>query len=324
MKKLLIICGPTAVGKTNLAIHLAKVLEGELVSADSRQVYGGMDIGTGKELPANVKTQISNVKTDGKGICFYEIERVKVWAYDLVDPKEEFSVGQYEKVARKIIKDIWKRKKLPILVGGTGLYIKAVVDGIPTAKIPRNKTLRRSLEEKSAHELYEILAQLDPTKAASLNLSDRKNPRRLIRAIEIADYKVRVNVRVGGRKKFAAEDVLFVGLKSSLELLDEKVENRVEKRIEQGMVKEIKYLFEKDVTWNHQSMKALGYRQFRGYFEGKQTLEEVKNKWITEEIKYTKRQMTWFKKDKRINWFDISKRSWQKNVEKLVKKWHNS
>lgn len=185
--KLLVICGPTATGKTALGIYLAKKFEGELVSADSRQVYKGMDIGTGKDLPGNSKLEIRNSKLGGS----YKVAGVPIWGYDLISPKEEFSVARYIKIAGKIIKDIWERDKLPILAGGTGLYIKGVVDGIPTAFIPKNIALRESLGKRGVRELFEILAEMDAVKAASLNISDKKNPRRLVRAIEIASSKLK-------------------------------------------------------------------------------------------------------------------------------------
>ena len=186
MKKLLIVCGSTATGKTSLALTIAKKFDGELISCDSRQVYKRMDIGTGKGLPAN-----SRPNREG---C-YEIGGVKIWGYDIADPKKGFSVAQYIKFARTKIGNIWAEGKLPFLVGGTGLYIKGVVDGIATAEVRPNIKLRKSLIEKRPEELFEILAQLDAAKAGSLNTSDRKNPRRLIRAIEVALSKSKVKDR---------------------------------------------------------------------------------------------------------------------------------
>ena len=340
MKKLLVISGPTAIGKTPLALHLAKVLAsdpkgsprargssepvagpaGEVVSADSRQVYKGMDIGTGKDLPKNSKLKTKNSKLGG----YYNIKGVKIWGYDLVEPKEGFSVAQYAETANRIIENIWRRKKLPILAGGAGLYIKALVDGIPTVAIPKNEGLRSSLGGREIKELYDILAQLDPIRAASMNASDRKNPRRLIRAIEVADYKVRakdITRNSGGSQDF---DDLFIGLKAPKKILDARIEKRVERRVRQGIEKEIESLLAKGASWGMQSMTCLGYRQWKYFFEGKKTKEEVVSLWKKEEVSYAKRQITWFKRDKRINWFDITKSDYPKNVEKLVKKWYSS
>lgn len=324
--KLLIICGPTATGKTKLALHLAKVLGGEIVSADSRQVYRGMDIGTGKDLPVNYKLQIANYKLGKPKIGYYEIYGVKVWGYDLVDPKEEFSVAQYIPIAQEIIKNIWMRSKLPILVGGTGFYIKGVVDGIATSTIPKDEFLRNSLTGKNIQELFEILAGSDSVKAASLNASDRKNPRRLIRAIEIASFQktgkfISSMIRINEKNK--VKNTLFIGLKCSKEVLEGKIRNRVENRQREGIEEEIRELVSQGVNWGMQSMQTLGYSEWHEFMVGRKTKEETLKKWEADEKKYAKRQITWFKKDIRINWFDISQEDWQENVEKLVQKWDN-
>ncbi|OGM29535.1 tRNA (adenosine(37)-N6)-dimethylallyltransferase MiaA [Candidatus Woesebacteria bacterium RIFCSPHIGHO2_01_FULL_44_10] len=297
MNKLFVVCGPTATGKTELALNLAKKFSGVLVSADSRQVYRQMDIGTGKD-----KHKTGNIL-----------------GYDLVSPRDEFSVAAYVKFARRAVRQIWRQKKLPILVGGTGFYIKGVVDGIGTSSVPRNLNLRKSLEKKSAEELFEILSAEDPIKAASMNQSDRKNPRRLIRAIEVARKVLSIKYQVLSIKA----DVLFVGLKADKKVLDERIEKRVQQRLSQGFEKEVKNLLKSGVRWEDQSMQSLGYRQYKDYFEGKVDKQIFVRKWESEEQKYAKRQMVWFKRNRRINWFDISKRGWQKKVEKLVKKWHN-
>ena len=300
--KLLVICGQTGTGKTSLAIFLAKKFNGELISADSRQVYKGLNIGTGKDLK--------------------EIERskIKIWGYDLVDPKKNFSVGNYIRFAQKATFDIQKRGKLPILVGGTGLFIKGVIDGIPTAFVPRNLKLRKNLGEKDAGELFEILAQLDPIKAGSMNRSDKLNPRRLIRGIEVATWGLeRKTPRLFKKPKY---ELLVIGLQASLGSLSNKIEKRVDKRIKDGVEAEIKKLISSGISWDSQSMTSLGYRQWRDYFEKKVTKEEVINNWKKEELRYAKRQLAWFKKDVRINWFDSQDGNLYKKVEELVKKWY--
>lgn len=319
MNKLLVICGPTATGKTELGLRLAKKFKGEIISADSRQVYKYMDIGTGKDLPKNSNFQISKTPNIGG---YYLADGVRIWGYDLVEPTKDSSVGQYIKIANEIIENVGKRKSLPTLVGGTGLYIKGVVDGIPTASIPKNEALRASLEDKNLLELYEILAQMDPVKAASMNVSDRKNPPRLIRAVEIAEYRLKTRDR-GNYERQLKYDVLFIGLNAPKKYLSKKIEERIARRIKQGLEKEIKGLFVKGVTYKHQSMGSLGYRQWNGYFEGKKSIKKVTDDWEAAEKKYLKRQMTWFKRDGRINWFDISRKDWRTRVEKMVRKWYN-
>ena len=312
--KLLIVCGPTATGKTNLAFHLAKLFDGEIISADSRQVYKGLDVGTGKDLPKNAKY----IKSDTKAKGYYLINGIKVWGYDLVEPTQKFSVSAYMYIARLIIKDIWERNKLPILEGGTGLYINGVVDGIETSNIPKDEKLRKIYEKKDVNELYEILAHVDPVKAASMNESDKKNPRRLVRSIEIG-LTQRKNPK--DTKEFNSNS-LWVGLKCSKEKLDKKVEARVRKRSAQGQEAEIKDLLDSGVTWKNQSMTSIGYKQWWKYFADLASKREAIDKWIKEEKKYIKRQMNWFQRDKRINWYDAGNVECQKNVEKLVSKWY--
>lgn len=318
MNRLLVICGPTATGKTSSALKLAKKINGELISADSRQVYKGMDIGTGKDIPKGAKYR-HYAKLGG----YYNTDGVKIWGYDLVSPKEEYSVADYSLVVRKVIKDIWKRKKTVIMVGGTGFYINAVVDGIQTAGIPKNDSLRQSLGKLSVDELFEKLALLDAVKAASLNTSDKKNPRRLIRAIEIAQWQLTNKYEDGKGTKLIAEcSLLFVGFKAGKKELEVLIDDRVDKRMKVGMVKEIDSLLNSNVSWSYQSMNALGYKQLEGYFNKSISLDEAVKNWKKEELKYSKRQMTWFTKDKRIEWFDIGGKAYPENMEKYVLKWY--
>lgn len=320
MNKLLVICGPTATGKTSLAIKLAKKYSAdnyaEIVSADSRQVYKGLDIGTGKDIPKNANLNFQSLKLDEEGIGFFNIDGVKIWGYDLVSPKVEFSVSSYIDFAGKILGNIWKRKKLPILVGGTGLYIKAVVDGIETASIPKNAKLRKSLRGKEVKELFDVLAKLDSVKSGSLNMSDKKNPRRLIRAIEIAQYKGKgVNL-----KSISADNELMIGLTAGKKTIQKRIKTRVEKRIREGIEDEIRNLLSSGVEWKYQAMNTLGYKEWADFNDKKKVIEQ----WIKDEENYAKRQITWFKKDKRIRWFDVSESNYKKRVEKLVTEWYKS
>src|SRR3972149_5133235 len=318
MHKLLVICGPTGAGKTALALELAQKYKGEIVSADSRQVYKSMDVGTGKDLPKGAEYKASGIKNSG----YYELDAIKIWGYDLIEPNQEFSVANYARFSKPVIEDILKAGKLPILVGGTGLYIKGIVDGIPTVVVPQNKHLRKTLSQKTTDELFEILAQQDTVKAASLNVSDRKNPRRLIRAIEVSLWRLK-----GGREKRLFDfkfRTLFIGLSAPKEYLFKKSEARVEERVQKGVEEAIRKILEVGLDWKDQAMRAQGYRQWKGYFEGTETKEKAVSEWKSEEKKYAKRQITWFKKDKRINWFDITGPKWQESVEKLVKKWYSN
>ena len=238
----IVILGQTATGKSDLAVKIAKKLDGEVISADSRQVYKGMDIGTGKDIPKGfeykrslrLRQRISNLEFKGDEVGYYSDGVTRVCGYDLVEPTKGFSVSQYISIANKILKDIWKKKKLPILVGGTGLYIKAVVDGIATAEIPRNQELRESLDGKHPEELFELLASLDPLRSALMNASDRKNPRRLVRAIEIAKNKFKF------KNQKQSINALFIGITAAKEILNKRIEHRVEERLKKVSKKKCK------------------------------------------------------------------------------------
>ena len=302
MKKLLVICGPTATGKTGLALELARKFDGEVLSADSRQVYKGMDIGTGKDLG--------------------EIEKsgIKVWGVDLVFTSEKFSVAQYLEVGERVVEEILDRKRLPIVVGGTGLYIKGLIDGISTTQILPNFDLRLRLNKLSASDLLAELSRVDSEKVEAMNGSDRKNPRRIIRAIEIARSKNQ-GLGIQNESKY---DVLWVGLKIEKEKLKKRISDRVKERLNDGFGDEINELLKNGVGWDDQAMQALGYRQWRDYLEGRISRNEAVSEWIRQEQKYAKRQMTWFGAEKRISWFDVSEKEWREKVEAVVQKWYKS
>ena len=296
MNKVLIICGPTAVGKTSLALELAKKFNGELLSADSRQVYKGMDIITGKDLPK-----------DG----------TKIYLTDLVFPNQDFNIAQWRKEALKVIEKLHSENKLPIVVGGTGFYIKALIGNIETINIPQNKNLRKQLKGKTVLELFEILTGINPVKAAQMNQSDKNNPRRLVRAIEVSQSSNKT------QDNFKNFDYTIIGLTIPKHILFEKIDNRVEERIKQGALKEVEDLLKSDLSWDSQSMSAVGYKQFRDYFEKNSSLKEIVDRWKKAEHQYAKKQLTWFKKHKDINWFDVTDCDWKYKVEKLVQTWYN-
>jgi len=299
MNKLLVVCGGTGTGKTALGIALAKKFNGEIVSADSRQVYLGMDLGTGKDRP-----------TDG----------TPIWGLDLVDPKKSFSVSQYVKMVKPIIADIQRRGKLPILVGGTGLYIKAITEGFETLDVPKNRRLRELISKLKVDELYEKLCELDGVRAARMNCSDRQNPRRLIRAIEVAQWQIKHQVQ---KKVCLPPDVLRIGLGCELEKLKEKITDRSKKMLADGLLEEIKKLLKLGVTWKMQSMATIGYCEWRGFLEGRETREVSFQKWVGNQLSYVRRQNLWFKKDKTIKWFDINDNDYIKKVEMVVTKWYS-
>jgi tRNA dimethylallyltransferase len=264
-----------------------------------------MDIGTGKEWD----------------------EKVKIWGYDLCDPQENYSVSDYFREMKKVIEDIWNRNKLPIIVGGTGLYIKSLVDGIATVDVPKNINLRDSLEKMSTEEMFDKLAVLDSSKAAQLNSSDRKNPRRLVRAIEVAMWSIQNETQkqiVEHRDKVLGNDInlLIIGLKADQKVIFKNIKKRVERRMNNGFIDEVETLLKMGVSWKNQSMNTLGYKESEAFFKEGLTYEEFIENWERNEMKYVKRQMTWFKKDTRINWFDISDNFYLENVENFINKWY--
>jgi tRNA dimethylallyltransferase len=327
--KLLIVCGPTATGKTALALRLAKKFHGELVSADSRQVYRGMDIGTGKDLPVNLKSQISNLKIKFKSntyiIPYYETKGIRLWMVDVVDPDGEFSVAHYEILAHTVIEDIRKRGKLPIVVGGTGLYIKSLLSPIETSYIPPDKNLRKTLEFYSLEDLQEKLQKEDSSLWDEMNTSDRLNPRRLIRKIEIARYKRDKDIKIVRYKE--RQDVLLIGLTAPHKTLYKRIDERVEKRIKQGIINEIKTLLEKGYSWDLPSMNTFGYKEWKNIFfltHNSSLVTHAIERWKYDEHAYARRQMTWFKSEKGIVWFDVTKPSFGEEVEAAVKQWYTT
>lgn len=291
--KLILILGPTASGKTETAVKLAGNLGGEIVSADSRQIYKEMNIGTAKPT-----------KKELKGVPYHLI--------DIVSPKKDFNVAVYKKLAIKKIKEIQKKKRVPFLVGGTGLYIKAVVDNVGFPKVVPNKKLRKRLEGKTEKELFKIYKKLDPEGAKFI---DKKNKRRLIRAIEVC--KLTGEPFWQNRKKQKPIfDVLEIGIKINKSDLKKRVEERTKKMLELGLEKEAKKLFKE--YGEIPLLKTIGYQEFKDYFEGKITKEKVEELINIHTLQFIKRQMTWFKKDKKIIW--LKKLS---QIEKTIKSFLN-
>lgn len=324
MNKLLVICGPTATGKTSLGISLAKKFDGEIISADSRQVYREMDIGTGKDIAGGVWRTVRRRKEE-EPQGYWEVEGVPIHLLDIVNPSEEFSVSHYYRQAWQEIKNLWRRKKLPILVGGTGFYIRAVVDGVETGAIPRNPKIRKKIDGWSKEKLFDYLTKLDPEKAASLNWSDKNNPYRLVRAIEVANF--RQENPSWQPPKHQKLNGLFIGLTAPYKVLYQRIDERVEERLRQGMEEEIKKLLDKGYTWESSALgETLGYKEWRPFLEGKASKEQIIQRWKFDEHGYARRQMTWFKKTIRRAhgvWFDITKPEFEKDVVKLAQKWYS-
>jgi len=319
MNQLLVICGPTATGKTGLGIRLAKELGGEIISADSRQVYRGMNIGTGKEIDRGVWRSVKKGK-ERESEGYWEIEGVPIHLLDVIEPNQEFSLSHFYRLAWQEINGLWQKGKLPIIVGGTGLYLNGVVDGVETREVPRRPELRVKITDWPVVKLFDYLAQIDSERAGLMNQSDKKNPRRLARAIEVALY--RKENPFWRPSEHLESDHFFIGLTAPPEVLDKKIEERVKARLKQGLEEEIRGLLAKGFTWERSALgDTLAYQEWQPFFAGQATKSEVIERWQIGERQYARRQMTWFKKNKRIHWFDIGQKGWENEVTKLVKKW---
>lgn len=322
MSKALIISGPTATGKTNLALQLAKEFDGELLSTDSRQVYEGMDIGTGKDIPSQFEGFRFKVSGFSREIIAYSNGKTKIWGYDLVKPHQPFSLGDFIKTGQTIIQDIFNRDKLPIIVGGTGLYIKGLINPPKTTGIPPNKSLRTKLEKLNLEDLKSKLIKEAPKKYDSMNRSDRHNSRRLIRAIEVASYQDLGSVRTANLK-ILIKNTLWIGLKLDKKTISERIKARVEKRIKEGMIEEARRLKLHSLNDSLPAKTTIGYSQIQSYLDGDLTLDEAKEQWVLAEKQYVKRQMTWFNKQKQISWFDADNNSHRQQIVDVVRQWYS-
>ncbi len=282
MKSVLVIVGPTASGKSDLAVRLARKFGGEIISADSRQVYKGLNIGTGK-------------------ITKKEMQGVKHHLLDVADPKEQFSVAEYTKLASEALEKILKKNKLPIVVGGTGFYIDALTGKTSLPEVPANKALRKKLEKLSAEKLFSMLKKKDPRRAKTI---DQHNKVRLIRALEIIEVLGKVPEIKVGKSPY---EFIYIGLKPGN--IDERIYKRLIPRIP-GILRETKRL-----TPQRAEEFGLEYRFASEYLKGKYSKKEFIEKLNIAIRQYAKRQMTWFNRNKKIKWFKPDE---YKNIERYV------
>ena len=318
MNKLLVILGPTSTGKTDLALNLAKKFNGEIISCDSRQVYIGLDIGTGKLPSGRWKKEGGRRKKD---IGFWEMDGIRIWMYDVISPKKQYTVFNYVKDANEAITEIRKEGKLVIVVGGTGLYFRALIDGLPNINVPIDINLRKKLEKLSLNNLQNKLQELSPKRWEKMNSSDRQNPRRLIRAIEL--YRISTSVVKNESIEGTNDDVLRIVLTASREILYLRSDERVIERINQGMIDEAKLLYKKGLGLKRMRQLGLEYGVLADFLDGKILNVDNLIKILQNRIHgYIRRQLTWFKKEKKVRWFDITAKEFPANVEKIVAKWY--
>lgn len=272
------ILGQTATGKTSLSIEIAKQYHGEIISADSRQVYLGMDIGTAKVTPIEMN-----------GIPHHMI--------DMVDPHQVFTVAEYVKTGTKIVDDILKRKNIPIICGGTGMYIDALVNKQEFPNIAPNKKLRNKLEVLSTEHLFNQLQKQDPSRAKTI---DPHNRIRLVRALEILD----AGGNISPLSSASPYKALFIGLELPKEILHERIRQRIVDRFNTGMLEEARTLLEEGITYERLEELGLEYRYMSRHLQGNISHEEMIVQLTQETQKFAKRQKTWFKRNKDIYWVD--------------------
>jgi len=303
MNKLIIICGPTAVGKTKYAIEIAKAFNGEIISADSMQLYKHMDIGSAKPSPE-------------------ELAQVKHYLVDEIDPKEMFSAAEYQKRAKLAIETVFLNGKTPIISGGTGLYVNSLIYDMDFSKQPLSSDYRKELEksaiEKGNEFVHELLAEKDKDAA------DRIHPnsvRRVIRALEMINLGDKVRPFEESFVNTKDYSYVIIGLSRDREEMYERINERVDILLEKGLVDEIKILLDMGLTETDISMKGIGYKEIIGYIKGKYDLEFAVDLVKKNTRHYAKRQMTWFRRYENINWFNLSEYKNDENAIEEIKGW---
>ncbi|MEQ8174048.1 MAG: tRNA (adenosine(37)-N6)-dimethylallyltransferase MiaA [Syntrophomonadaceae bacterium] len=285
--KLAAIVGPTAVGKSAISIEVASRLGGEILSCDSMQVYRGMDIGTAK------------VSRLDQGMVPHHL-------IDIANVNEDFNVARYQALARKTIEEVQTRGKLPILVGGTGLYYQAVVDDYQFYPIESKQKVRQKwhnmIEAKGLEAVYAHLTTIDPDYARKINLNDEK---RIVRALEVYEL-TGVPFSMQQQRKSGAYQLAVVGLMMERKELYERIEQRVEKMLDMGLIKEVEGLIASGCDYRANAMQALGYKQVIWYLTGFLSYKEMVAEIKLETRRFAKRQLTWFKRDGRIHWIKVN------------------
>ena len=292
MEKVLVIVGPTAVGKTEFGITCANNFNGEIISGDSIQIYRGLDIGSAKPT-------------------IKELSKATHHLIDIKNPDESYSVKEFQDLGRKKIEEINKNNKLPIVVGGTGLYIKALLYDY---KFFDEEQEDNQYEELNNEEIYSLLKQKDPKALEKIHINNRK---RLVRALNVYEkHNKGISEIKDEQEHKPIYDCLIIGLTTSRESLYQRIDERIDMMISNGLIDEIKVLLNKGITFENQCMQAIGYKEFKDYFENKKSLEECINQVKTNSHHFAKRQYTFFNNQMNIEWFDDK----QKAMER-VQKW---
>ena len=304
MNKIVAVAGPTAVGKTKFAIEIAKKFNGEIVSCDSMQLYKYMDIGSAKPTEE-------------------EIAQVKHHLIDFIDPRDDFSVAQYQSLAKKAIKDILNQEKLPVISGGTGLYLNSIIYEMDFSQSYRDIDYRKELEHIAAQQgsqaLHNMLERAD--KEASLSIHPN-NTKKIIRALErIHQGEGKIKAFKDIKQETRDYDTVIIGLTRNRQELYERINQRVDVLMQTGLLDEVKALLDKGLTPEHISMKAIGYKEIMDYFLGKYDLETAVDKVKKNTRHYAKKQLTWFRRYDKIKWYNISDFNDDEDALESIVKW---
>ncbi|MFA9424114.1 MAG: tRNA (adenosine(37)-N6)-dimethylallyltransferase MiaA [Sedimentibacter sp.] len=287
--KIIVIVGPTAVGKTYVSVELAKKMNTQVISADSMQIYKGMNIGTAKVLPE-------------------EMQEIKHHMIDLINPDENYSVSDFKKEAENIIDNMLINNNIPIIVGGSGLYVNSLIYDLDFGKAKSNDEIREYYtyyyENHGEDALFEKLRNIDPESAEKIH---KNNVKRVIRALEVYDItgKKFSELNTDIRKQSDKYECILVGLSTDRKILYDRINQRVDKMLADGLVEEVKSLMNKGYDKNLVSLQAIGYKEIIEYLDGNITLEEAVNILKRNTRRFAKRQYTWFLKDENVKWFQI-------------------
>lgn len=313
MQKLVVICGPTAAGKTNLALQLAQRTDGSIVSVDSRQMYTGLDIGAGKDIPLDFLLKNSEI-----GLPYYSNGTIDLYGYDLFEPTALRSPSQLETKLFPVMHFLEAKDTLPLLVSGSGNYLRAFLFPPETATIVPDSKLRHELTTKTINELQEILLSVDASRLGHMNHSDQHNPRRLMRAIEVAKMRHHAPHRQLPPREF---DILWIGLSVPKETLKHNITQRVHQRLKQGVIDETRQLLKAFPACRLVLETTLGYQQILEFLSGNLSRQELVKQWALKEYQYAKRQITWFKNNLLIHWFSVQESGIDTDIMNLVQSW---
>lgn len=301
MEKVLVIVGPTAVGKTALSVELAKKFHGEIISGDSLQVYKKLDIGTAK------------IKTS-------EMEGIPHHLIDVIEPNETYSVADFQKDGRKLITEITERGRLPMIVGGTGLYIQSLLyDFQLGAKEESVTAVRKKYEELaetlSKKELWEYLKTKDPLAAEKIHWNNQRKVIRALEVFEVTGYSITTPQEEPAR----LYDYCMIGLNTERALLYQRINQRVDSMLEEGLLEEARFVYELGEV---QASQGIGYKEFYPYFKGEESLENVVEQLKMNSRRYAKRQLTWFRNRLDAHWFDLlAESSSMEQIDQLIRTW---